>query len=123
MEKTTFEMYPSNSYRTISVFYPKGNQKYEDLKKLLKQDNIVKSLNDNKIVIYDSIRDDINDFIAYLSDFNMAPLETFHDLTESTIQKIIQLCKKLDSNNQKGGNINYKSEYNKYKNKYMMAKI
>jgi len=119
MEKTTFQTYPGNQYRTLSVFYPKGNQKFEDLKNLLKQEHIIKLLNDNKITIFDSMRNDITDFVAYLSDFNMMPIETFYDLTESTIQKIIQLCKKLD-NIQKGGN--YKSEYYKYKNRYMMSK-
>lgn len=121
MEKTTFETYPSNSYRSITVFYPKGNQKYENLKKLLQQEQIVKLLNDNKIAIFDSMRNDIPDFIAYFYDFNMMQLGTFDNITEETIHKIIQISNKLDSN-QKGGNMDYKYEYYKYKNRYMQSK-
>lgn len=108
------------AFRSLNVFYPENDKTYKEFEQLLKKENIKKLLEENKINVHSMMRDDINKFIAHLSDFNMTPIETFSELTEETLHKIVKMCNSLGVH--KGGNINYKHKYEKYKAKCKLLK-
>lgn len=109
------------AFRSLNVFYPENDKTYKEFAELIKKENIKKLLEENKINVHSMMRDDISKFIAHLSDFSMTPLATFNELTEETLHKIVKLCN-ASGGVHKGGNVNYKHKYEKYKAKCRILK-
>jgi predicted component of viral defense system (DUF524 family) len=116
-------------YRSLNIFYPKDSKDYKQIEELVKRSDITKLLQDNFINVFTLMREDITKLIVHLNDFNMMPIIVFNELTEKTINEIIQLCTKLGQPKQTaqtaqtvqgGARTSYKYKYEKYKTKYNM---
>ena len=120
--------------RSIIIISSKDHPMCKQVIELLKNNEFSKKLQDKFINVLQQDNGGIGDkniFRIDLYDFNMRLIQSFTDVAKNGLEKsfdqILQVADKLGQpnqneykNEQKGGYIDYKQKYNKYKKKYKM---
>ncbi|QKF94391.1 hypothetical protein QKU48_gp0933 [Fadolivirus algeromassiliense] len=116
--------FPVTNARMVILTTSKSNPKYDKFVKMLNGGNMTEKLLQKNINIMENIVEDKNIFELTLYDYSMQPINKLIDLTNDTLQKIIDTFdtlpqpKKTSTDKKGGGEHDYKHKYEKYKLKY-----